>query len=64
VAKAKAEVPNTVAVHTDHPLYFGPLGRLEIGYTILTPEKAAEWQAVSGSVRIATPTEVAAAYGV
>lgn len=64
MAKAKAEKPDVVAVFTDHSLYYGPLGRLETGYTILTPEKAAEWMKVSGSVRIATPTEVAAAYGV
>ena len=53
-----------IAVFTDHGLYDGTLGRLEKGYTILTQEKAEEWLQAAPSVRVATPVEVAAAYGV
>ena len=53
-----------IAVFTDHGLYDGTLGRLEKGYTILTQEKAEERLQAAPSVRVATPVEVAAAYGV
>ena len=63
-AKKKDEKIFKVAVYSDGNLYHPNLGRIEKGYTILTPEFAQEWLAISNKIREATPEEVAMAYGV
>lgn len=63
-AKPKQEKPKSVAVYSSGNLYYQPLGRLEKGYTILSPEVAQQWMTISNKVREATPEEVAIAYGV
>lgn len=52
-----------VAVFVDHPVSHPNLGRLEKGYSIVTQDQAEEWMNVAYEVRIAAPSEVAAAYG-
>jgi len=52
---------NVVAVFTSNPLYDRELGRLERGYSILDQDTAQKW-IDKGFARLATPSEVAAAY--
>lgn len=61
--KAEAK-PDKVAVFSSGNLYHPNYGRLEKGYTILTPDTAEAWMNISNKVREATPEEVAIAYGV
>lgn len=67
--KAKAVTENTVkdtndkvAVHSDKNLFWNEVGSLTIGYNIVTAEKSERWLQHK-SVRLATPEEVAKAYG-
>lgn len=53
-----------VAVFADNGLYDESLGRLDGGYNITTSENAEAWMKITNKVRIATPQEVASAYGV
>ena len=64
-AQAPAKQPEKIALHTDHNLYHPLLGRLNKGYNILAAADADLWlKAVGKRVRVATPQEVAAFYGV
>lgn len=51
-----------VAIFVDHAVSHPSFGRLEKGFSIVTQEEADNWMSVS-TARIATPSEVAAAYG-
>lgn len=53
-----------VAVYSQSGLYHDMLGRLEQGYNIITIQEAEAWIQVSKKVRLASPQEVANAYGV
>lgn len=53
-----------VAVFAENGLYDESLGRLDRGYNITTSENAEAWMKITNKVRIATPQEVANAYGV
>jgi len=56
--------PQPTAVYSEGKLAHPALGRLDKGYNIVTPEQADEWMKISTKVRMATPEEVAIAYGV
>lgn len=54
-----------VALYADHNLFHPKLGRFEKGYQVLTQDEADIWlKAVGRRLRVATPQEVAAYYGV
>lgn len=58
-------VPQKIALYTDHNLFHPKLGRLSKGYNVLEYEDADIWlKSVGERVRVATPQEVAAFYGV
>lgn len=59
----KKEEPSQVAVYSEGKLAHPALGRLTKGYNIVSPEQAKEWMNISNKVRMATPEEVAIAYG-
>jgi hypothetical protein len=63
-AKEKENKPSKVAVYSSGNVYHPSLGRIEKGYTILSPESAEAWKKISNKIREATPEEVAMAYGV
>lgn len=63
VEPKKEEKPSQVAVYSEGKLVHPALGRLVKGYNVVTPETAEEWIRVSNKVRMATPEEVALAYG-
>ena len=56
--------PQPTAVYSEGKLVHPALGRLDKGYNIVTPDQADEWMKISTKVRMATPEEVAIAYGV
>lgn len=56
--------PTQTAVYSSGKLAHPALGRLNMGYNIVTPAQADEWMKLSNKVRMATPEEVAAAYEV
>lgn len=53
-----------VAVFADNGLFDVALGRLQKGYNIVEEHKAEAWMNITTKVRLATPQEVAQAYGV
>jgi hypothetical protein len=53
-----------VAVFAENGLYDKSLGRLKNGYNIITSDNAKAWMETTNKVRLATPQEVASAYGV
>jgi hypothetical protein len=53
-----------VAVFAENGLYDKSLGRLQNGYNITTSQNATAWMELTNKVRLATPQEVANAYGV
>lgn len=55
---------DTVAVFAENGLFDKELGRLSKGYNITTSDKADAWMTITNKVRLATPQEVANAYGV
>jgi len=57
-------VSDKVAIFAENGLYDRSLGRLEKGYNIVTTEKAEAWMKITNKTRLATPNEVASAYGV
>lgn len=63
VEPKKEEKPSQVAVYSEGKLAHPALGRLTKGYNIVAPETAEEWMKISNKVRMATPEEVAIAYG-
>ena len=62
--KKEEPKPQPTAVYSEGKLVHPALGRLDKGYNIVTPEQAEEWMKISTKVRMATPEEVAIAYGV
>ena len=62
--KKEEPKPQPTAVYSEGKLAHPALGRLTKGYNIVTPEQAEEWMKISTKVRMATPEEVAIAYGV
>lgn len=59
----KEEQPSQVAVYSEGKIAHPALGRLDKGYNIVSSVQADEWMKVSNRVRLATPEEVAIAYG-
>jgi hypothetical protein len=55
-------IENPVAVYSTRSLYKDGVGRLSPGYNIVS-EKSAEFWTTVKAVRLATPEEVARAYG-
>lgn len=53
-----------VAVYSNGGVFSETLGRLDNGYNIVDAETADSWMKITKKVRLATPQEVAAAYGV
>lgn len=51
----------TVAVYSSRNLYWPGLGNLNIGYNIVSSDKAEKWL-TNKNTRLATPEEVAGAY--
>jgi cell division protein FtsN len=62
--KKEEPKPQPTAVYSEGKLVHPALGRLDKGYNIVTPEQANEWMKISTKVKMATPEEVAIAYGV
>ena len=59
----KEEQPSQVAVYSEGKLAHPALGRLDKGYNVVSSAQAEEWMKISNRVRLATPEEVAIAYG-
>jgi len=55
-------LPEKVAIHSPKNINWSEVGELVKGYNIVTREAAEKWLA-RGSVRLATPQEVAKEYG-
>jgi hypothetical protein len=53
-----------VAIFAENGLFDKKLGRLSKGYNITTSSDAEAWMKITNKVRLATPQEVASAYGV
>lgn len=60
---AKKEEPSQVAVFSEGKLSHPAYGRLAKGYNVVSAADAKEWLAISNKVRMATPEEVANAFG-
>jgi hypothetical protein len=56
------KIDNPVAVYSTKNLYKDGVGRLSTGYNIVSSKSADFWTTLK-SVRLATPEEVARAYG-
>lgn len=56
------KIEDPVAVYSTKNLYKDGVGRLKIGYNIVSSESAKFWTTLK-AVRLATPEEVARAYG-
>jgi hypothetical protein len=56
------KIENPVAIYSTKNLYKDGVGKLSVGYNIVS-EKAAEFWVTLKSVRLSTPEEVARAYG-
>ena len=65
VKKLKTKsMDNKVALHSLKNLYSSQFGNISQGYNIIDQDKAEKWLSVKADiVRIATPEEVASAYG-
>lgn len=59
----KKEEPSQVAVFSEGKLSHPAYGRLAKGYNVVSAADAKEWLAISNKVRMATPEEVANAFG-
>jgi hypothetical protein len=57
-----SKIKDPVAVHSTKNLYKEGVGSLKPGYNIVSSESAKFWETIK-SVRLATPEEVANAYG-
>jgi len=57
-------VSDQVAVLAENGLFDVTLGRLSKGYNITNLETAEAWMKITDKVRLASPQEVANAYGV
>lgn len=55
--------PEKVALYVNHPVYWPDMGRLNKGYTLVNAHVADQWVS-RGWARLATPEEVAKAFGV
>jgi hypothetical protein len=53
---------NSVALYSKSNLFWNEVGSLTVGYNIVTKEKSERWLQ-HRSVRLASPEEVAKAYG-
>lgn len=60
--KPTKNVDDKVALFSEKNLFWNEVGTLKIGYNIVSSEKADRWLQHK-SVRLATPEEVAQAYG-
>ena len=58
----KEEINETVALFSSRNLHWTEVGSLAIGYNIVSSEDSKRWMQHT-SVRLATPEEVAKAYG-
>jgi hypothetical protein len=56
------KIDNPVAVYSNKNLYKEGVGKLGVGYNIVSSKSADFWTTMK-SVRLATPEEVARAYG-
>lgn len=53
-----------VAVFAENGLFYKGLTTLQKGYNIIRSDEAETWMNITNKVRLATPQEVAQAYGV
>jgi hypothetical protein len=60
--KPAKKVDDKVALYSEKNLFWNEVGSLKIGYNIVSAEKSERWLQHK-AVRLATPEEVAHAYG-
>lgn len=60
--KPVKKINDNVALYSDKNLFWNEVGSLTIGYSIVSAENSERWLQHK-SVRLATPEEVAKAYG-